>query len=51
MAKAMAPPMSAMRSALCFWPAPMLVPTSATSGAPKPKITGISRYSKRTPVP
>ena len=40
-----------MRSARSRWPAPILVPTSATSGAPRPKISGISRYSSRAPVP
>ena len=34
-AKAIAPPVRAMRSARACWPAPMLVPTSATSGAPR----------------
>ena len=32
-------------------PAPMLVPTSATSGPPKPKASGMSMYSSRVPTP
>ena len=32
-------------------PAPTFVPTSATSGAPRPKTSGTSRYSSRLPVP
>ena len=33
------------------WPAPMAVPTIATSGPPKPNASGISRYSSRAPTP
>ena len=50
-ANAIAPPTKAMRSARSRWPAPILVPTIATSGAPSPNTSGISRYSSRAPVP
>ena len=32
-------------------PAPMQVPTMATSGAPRPNTSGTSRYSSREAVP
>ena len=32
-------------------PAPMQVPTIASSGAPSPNINGTIRYSSRAPVP
>ena len=32
-------------------PAPILVPTMATSGPPRPNTSGISKYSRREPVP
>jgi len=50
-ATAIAAPTKAMRSARSRWPAPIFVPTNATSGAPRPKTIGISRYSSRAPVP
>ncbi len=50
-AKAIAPPTMATRNARWFWPAPIFVPTSATSGAPRPNTRGMSRYSSREPVP
>src|SRR6266550_5968582 len=48
---AMAAPIQAVRNARPRWPAPMLVPTIATSGPPSPKTSGTSRYSRRAPVP
>src|SRR5262249_39695820 len=50
-ANASAPPTKAMRSARLCSPAPTLVPTSATNGAPRPKTSGTSRYSSRAEVP
>ncbi len=50
-AKAKAAPVQATRKARSRWPAPIFVPTSATSGAPRPKTSGIRRYSSRAPVP
>src|SRR5262249_1385885 len=50
-ANASAPPTKAMRSARLRSPAPTLVPTSATNGAPRPKTSGTSRYSSRADVP
>ena len=40
-----------MRSARSRLPAPILVPTSATSGPPMPNTSGTSRYSSRAAVP
>src|SRR5262249_1020722 len=51
MPKASALPTNAMRTPRPRWPAQILVPTSATSGAPRPNTNGISRYSSRAPVP
>ena len=51
MAKDSAAPIQAARSARSRCPAPMQVPTIATSGAPMPKTSGISRYSSREAVP
>jgi hypothetical protein len=50
-AKASAAPAQVARSARSRWPAPMQVPTMATSGAPRPKTSGTSRYSSRDAVP
>ena len=41
----------AMRIARLSWPAPRLVPTIATTVAPRPKTTGYIRYSRRTAAP
>ena len=49
--KAIAAPTQAARSARSRWPAPMQVPTIATSGAPRPNTSGTSRYSSREAVP
>src|SRR5260370_34259008 len=44
-------PIQAARSARSRRPAPMFVPTMATSGPPSPNTRGIRRYSRREPVP
>src|SRR5439155_1793416 len=43
---AIAAPIQVARSARPRWPAPMLVPTMATSGPPNPKTRGTRRYSR-----
>ena len=48
---AMAAPIQVARKARSRWPAPMQVPTMATSGAPRPNTSGTSRYSSRDAVP
>src|SRR5262249_51185501 len=48
---ASAAPVQATRCARAPWPAPMFVPTIVTSAEPKPKTSGIWRYSSRTPTP
>ena len=45
------PPIQAARSARSRLPAPMLVPTSATSAPPNPNDSGTSMYSSRVPTP
>ena len=50
-AKEIQPPIQAARSARSRLPAPMLVPTIATSAPPNPNDSGTSRYSSRVPTP
>ena len=50
-AAAISAPVHATRTARSRWPAPTLVPTIVTSAEPKPKTSGIWRYSSRTPTP
>src|SRR6516165_4973198 len=49
-AVAMAAPIQTVRKARPRSPAPMLVPTIATSGPPRPNTSGTRRYSMREPV-
>ena len=51
MPPAIAAPVHAMRRARPYCFAPMLVPTSAVSVAPMPKLIGTSMNSSRLPIP
>src|SRR2546429_430620 len=48
---ASAAPVHAIRDARAGWPAPMFVPTMASSPAPRPKVSGYRTYSSRTAAP
>jgi len=48
---AIAAPVHATRRARASRPAPKFVPTIVTRAEPKPKTSGIWRYSRRTPMP
>ncbi|MNF84920.1 hypothetical protein D3C84_673010 [compost metagenome] len=50
-AKTIAAPTQAALRARSRLPAPMQVPTMASSGAPKPNARGTNRYSRRAAVP